>query len=84
MRRKQLVSLWVFVLTIQMIKLIQSNQIKSYSSVCCTFGILGILDIFFIIKCVGLEHIIFTINLVVSSCNAFSIFDYMFIPILLT
>ena len=47
-------------------------------------GILGIPHIFFIIKCVSLKPIIFTINLdIASSSKVFSIFYFMFLPIVL-
>ena len=61
-----------------------SYQIKSCSSVYCRSGILGILGIFFIIKCVGLKSIIFAINLnVASSSKVFITFDFVFLSIVL-
>ena len=61
-----------------------NHQIKSCLSICCRARILGILFIFWIIKCVDLELIFFAINLDVSpTFKVFNTFDYMFISIVL-
>ena len=68
-------------LAIQIEKLIrQSYEIKSCSSVYYKTRILDIVGIFFIIKYVDLELIVYIINLdVVSSYKVFSTFDSMFL-----
>ena len=68
-------------LAIQIEKLIrQSYEIKSCWSVYYKTRILDIVGIFFIIKYVDLELIVYIINLdVVSSYKVFSTFDSMFL-----